>query len=157
MQRVWCRHVHTSAFTILPSTHTAPSPTTLESTWRGAWDQLIDRLVAESANNTDAYSQRSLLLRSMVYSFVSLAATTPGPAAHQVYEDAKERFQEARTLFGAYEFYNMTYSYTNGSTTGVYDALLVTPAATNAPLMIIFGSPFNWKEVGVVDQHCLCV
>ena len=48
--------------------------------WHRAWKNMSDSLQQQAVNMTDAYSQRSMLLRSVVYAFTGVGLTLPSEA-----------------------------------------------------------------------------
>ena len=53
----------------------------------------------------------------------------------------------AAPLFDAYDFEVLNVPYFNGTTNKTYKSIMATPSTENAPLILIYGSPYSWSEV----------
>lgn len=121
---------------------------TVSDAWWNEWNTLAGRLRGAAANEADDASRRSLLLRALVYSFVASIPRVPGPEVVQQYQRAQEDFKAAAPLFGAYDIQPFNYTFDNGTASQQFGGFMaLPPGMEQAPLMVVFGNLFHWKEM----------
>lgn len=65
-------------------------PVQVSQAWYRTWNSMVDALRRQAANTTDVYSQRSMLLRAVVYAATGMMPTLPNAA----YEEQRLRVAE---------------------------------------------------------------